>query len=127
MSSIPHWQLVENVVAAVESFSNGALPDLRITPKAMVPTRHHPEVRRELDVLVTFRAGSRTIRIGVDVKAEKVPVDLPLLEGLWAKAEALDIDRYVVVSLSGFTESAQRVYAAKGVELVRIEEVGDLA
>lgn len=126
MSVIPHWQFVENVVAAIESFSNGKLADLVITPKAMVAVRHHPGVRRELDVLVSFRAGKRTMRIGVDVKAEKDPVDLPLLEGLWAKAETLDIDRYAVVSLSGFTGSARTVYSAKGVELVTLEEVGSL-
>lgn len=126
MSLVEHWQFVENVVAAIEAFANGKLPDVAITPKAMIPTRHHPEVLREVDVLVCFRAGSRTLRIGVDVKAESRPVDLPLLDGLWAKAEGLELDRYAVVSLSGFTSSARTVYREKGVELVTLEEVGDL-
>jgi hypothetical protein len=66
------------------------------------------------------------MRIGIDVKAESRPADLPLIEGLWAKADHLELDRYCVVSLSGFTADARKVYAAKGVKLVTLDEVQDL-
>lgn len=121
------WQVVENVVAAIESAAHSRLPDLEVTPKAKLATRGHPGALREVDVLVSFSAGGRQIRIGIDVKAHSRPLDIEMVGSLYEKASSLSIDRFVVVSTSGFTTTAFDVYTNKGLDLLRLEEVESLS
>ena len=117
------WKLVENVVTAIESVTNAGLKDLKVTSRAMVPMKSDPTLRREVDVLVEFTAGNRTIRIGVETKNEKYPLDVTKLGGLYEKHQELITDRLVVVSTSGFAKKAAGIYRSKGVELLLLDEV----
>lgn len=116
-----NWQVVENVVAAIEKGRPG-VPGMRIIQKALVSERTHPTEAREVDVLVEIPIGSRVLRVGIEVKHEDRPIDVTTLEGLGAKKAKIDLDRLCVVSTSGFTERAERDAAALGIELVTIEE-----
>ena len=119
------WQIVENVVHAIEAVENAGLSDLKVVPKAMVPKRNNPSRRREVDVLISFRAGSREMRVALDVKNEKRPLDVTKVEQLAKKSEAIDVDRYIVVSTSGYVAEAKEDYG-KIINLLTLEEVKTL-
>lgn len=68
-------------------------------------------------------AGHRTLRIGVEVKHEEAPLDITVVEQIATKLADLPVDRSVLVSTSGFSADARRLGAARGMELVRVEEV----
>jgi hypothetical protein len=66
---------------------------------------------------------SGAFRIGIEVKDESTPVDLPEIEGLIAKLNKLDIDRGCIVSRAGFTATAKDDAKRNGIELRTITEV----
>lgn len=117
----PGWQIVENVVAAVERIL-GKTSGWRVTQNVMVQQRGSDR-RRQVDVFAEWPEETRAFRIGIDVKAESAPLDIESMEQLCAKARKLDIDRYVVISTSGFTAAALEEAEREGVSAVRIEEL----
>ncbi len=125
LEPVPRWQVVENVTAAFERAGHTSLDGLRVTQKARVPMRHGGTLR-EVDVLVEFDAGGRRFRLGVDVKHERRPLDLTKTEQLFAKSQALEVDRFVVVSTSGYTADALKEYAPRGLELLTLDELESL-
>ncbi|MBX7135015.1 MAG: restriction endonuclease [Fimbriimonadaceae bacterium] len=122
----PKWQIVENVVAAIEMFYAKTSPSAKIIQKARLPQDDRPEQRREVDVLVVIPAGRRTARIGVDVKNEKAPLDVVVVEQLIGKYSKLrqSLDKYCIVSTSGFTQPALADAARAGVEALHLTESG---
>lgn len=114
------WQIVENVVAAIER-ARAQAPNV-VIQKAAVPERSNSDESREVDVLIEVPLGARRIRIGVEVKDEARPLDVTTMEGLSRKKAKLCLDRLCVVSTSGFSEKARREAAEQGLELGTIEE-----
>lgn len=118
------WKLVEDVVAEIEAMSNQGL-DCEITRLAMVPEDQNPDRLREIDIVVRFPAGRRTLSIGISVKNEKRPIDVAKMESLisvWLKRKG-SLDRYCIVSTGGFTANARADAEENGVELVHFREV----
>jgi hypothetical protein len=103
---LPKWQVVENVVAAIER-SHASVPGMRIIQKAVLLQRRGRQYPREVDVLVERPTDDRVERTGIDVKNERRPIDVEMLEGLAAKRKKLDLDCYVVVSTSGDSAAAK--------------------
>lgn len=68
----PRWQVVENVVAALERIRN-VTPGMVLTQKAQVPVYHDPSRVRDVDVLVRYPVGTRTFSLGIEVKAHGRP------------------------------------------------------
>lgn len=118
---VPRWQIVENLVAAVERQWND-VPGATVTQKAMVPERTTSEAR-EVDILVSLPAGPRRLLLGIDVKHWDKRLDIEDLEQLGAKFNSLPLDRYCVVSTSGFTERARNKAQSYNVELRTYEQV----
>ena len=111
------WQVVENMVAAIEALRADGC-DATVVRKARVRSDRDAAVEREVDVLVRIKSLGRTLSVGVDVKNEARPIGLPTMEALvkkWQSAKG-SIDRYCVVSTSGFAESAIREAVREGVQ-----------
>lgn len=115
----PHWRVVENVVAAVERVV-GSTGKWEVTQNVMVAQRNRTR-RRQVDVLAVCPSGSRSFRVGIDVKAEKKPLDVEMMEQLRAKATDLLVDRYVVISTSGFTDAAREEAERYGIQAVTLK------
>jgi hypothetical protein len=118
------WQVVENVVAALELHFN-KVPGTRVVQKGMVPYRNNPKRRREIDIVVEIPSGPRLIVIGVEVKCERAPLDVVRIEQLEAKFSKVRLDRCCVVSVSGFTDPARADAERAGLELFTLEELKD--
>jgi hypothetical protein len=116
------WRIIENVVAAIEESLQTA-PGAKVTPNAEIPERISPENTREVDVLVQIPTGGRVMAIGVDVKDEKRPLDSTKIEQLISKGQKLALDRYCVLSTSGFAENAVRYARDQGVELLTLSKL----
>src|SRR5262245_42198349 len=94
------WRVVENVVAAIQRAIVGE--GWRVIQNAHVKKRGSRR-RRQVDVLIEGSCGTR---IGMDVKAERRPLDIEVVEQLCCKLRKLELDRSVIVSTSGFTQAA---------------------
>ncbi|TMQ10646.1 MAG: hypothetical protein E6J91_25750, partial [Deltaproteobacteria bacterium] len=60
----------------------------------------------EFDVVVTAPVGDSTLRIGIEVKEWRKPVDVPVVREFVQRARACGIHRPVIVASSGFTKGA---------------------
>lgn len=115
------WQVVENVVAALERVRN-QIPGMKVTQRAQVPTIHEPGETRDVDVLVEIPVGGRMLSIGIEVKNKTRPVDLVALGSIISLKEELHLDRFCVVSTSGFARRAKRLAWRKGIETLTMEK-----
>lgn len=80
---------------------------------------------RDVDVTITARDGDSTIVAftGIEVKAEKRPLDVQAVEQLAAKLRDMPVvTRRAIVSASGFTAPAVRKAAHHGVELYQLKD-----
>jgi len=113
--------MVEIVAAAVER-SLGAVPGTRVTSNVKVRERGTKRLR-QLDVLVEVPTKRRMLRVGIEVRDRKTPVDIKVVEGLIAKLLKLEIDKGCIVSRAGFSESAAEAAAAAGIEARTMAEI----
>jgi hypothetical protein len=117
----PRWRLLEGVVASLER-SLATVEGTRVVPNARIPERVSSELR-QVDVYLEVPVGVRTLRIGIEVKDEAAPLDLPDVEQLVVKLKKLDVDYGCVVSSSGFTGSALQEAKRNGVEVRTLAEI----
>lgn len=124
LREVKKWQIVENVAAALERYYHGDMK-AEVIQKAMVPTDHRPEYRREVDVLVKVPIGPRTYSIGIDVKNEKRPLTIEMIEQLDSKRRKLakNIDRYCILSTSGFSSEALEEMRRIGIQNLTLEDI----
>lgn len=115
------WQLLEGVVAAIER-SLSAVPGTKVIPNAAVPVRGSRKTR-QVDVLVEIPTGPRRIRVGVEVRNKRAPLDVTQVEQLAAKLSKLDLDRGCVVASSGFTTEGRQEAVRYGIELRTVAEI----
>jgi hypothetical protein len=115
--------VVENAVAAIQS-AHGRSGEWTVTQNAMVLERVSRR-RRQVDVFLECPSGPAVFRVAIDVKDENRAVGIELMEQLCAKGAKLDVDRYVVVSTSGFAGPARREAEQQGVETATIEKSSD--
>ena len=112
---------MENVVRAIERSLN-RVEGAKVIPNASIRERISG-VGRQVDVYVEIPTGTRILRVGVEVRDEVVPVDLPEIEQLITKLKKLDVDYGCVVSRAGFTATATAEADRHGVETRTIAEV----
>ncbi len=117
----PKWKIMENVVAAIERSLN-IVPGTKVIPNASVPERISG-VPRQLDVYLEIPTGPRTLRVGVEVKDEAAPANLPEIEQLITKLKKLDLDFGCIVSRAGFTEMASDEAKRQGIELRTLAQI----
>lgn len=123
--NLSRWAVIENAVAAIQS-AHGQSGQWAVTQNAMVLERVSRR-RRQVDVYLECPSGPTVFRVAIDVKDEGEPLDIVAVEQLCAKGKKLEIDRYVVVSTSGFAGPARQEAERQGVEVATIEKVSDTA
>lgn len=76
---------------------------------------------RQIDVLVTMKDAYRHTRLMYEVKHQARPVDVPVLEALATKRDALPVDKVFLVSTSGFTDACPAKATSLGIELMHLQ------
>lgn len=117
----PHWQVVENVVAVLEGVKAN-LPGMVVTQKAQVPVYHDPTRVRDVDVLVRFPMGERPFSLGIEVKAHGRPIDVGKMGQIVDLWRDVKLDRFVVVSTSGFSGDAVKKAEDNKIEMMTLEQ-----
>jgi hypothetical protein len=115
----PKWQMVENVVAAIERV-RASVPGIEVIQKAQVPKAAFPDETRDVDVLVKVPVQGRVLQLGIEVKDEARRIAEDEFGTLLDIKNDLQLDRYCVVSTSGFTEAARAKAARNGIELTTL-------
>ncbi len=119
------WRTVEGVVVALEIAAK--VTGARVTRNAKVPYRNDPSRTRQVDVHIENPVGPRTISIGIEVKNEKDPLTVEIVEQVDAKLSVLEIDRKCIVSTSGYSANARADAITRGVELLTMEQLSSVA
>jgi hypothetical protein len=122
MTNVSNWQVVENVVAAIENARNRH-PGMKVTQRAQLPRIPKPGEFRDVDVLVEFPVGGRMMTIAVEVKAKKRPVSIEQMGSLVDLRRDIAVDRFCVVSLAGFTRGARSKAEEANIEITTLSQL----
>lgn len=117
----PAWQVVENVVAAIERV-RAEIPGVEVRQKVQMPVAADPTRTRDVDVLVTVPVQGRLLTIGIEVKAKGRPVTVDELGCIVDIRNEVRLDRFCVVSTSGFSGDAERKAKQEGLQLETLRE-----
>jgi len=78
------------------------------------------QTNRQVDISVKQNIGHYKIFIVIECKDYKDPVDINIIEGFVEKLKDLEANKGVIVSASGFTETAKKKAEAAGIEIYRL-------
>jgi hypothetical protein len=119
--AVKKWQVLEGIAAAIER-SLAEVLGTKVVLNAAVPMRGSARTR-QVDVLVEIPTGIRRLRVGVEVKDQRAPLDVTQVDQLAAKLAKLEVDRGCVVAASGFTSEVREEALRYGLETRTIVEV----
>lgn len=120
-ATTPDWQVVENVIAAIER-SACQVPGMTVTQKAQLPRLLDSTDRRDVDVLVEVPAGPRKFRVAIEVKNRSRPLSIDQMGCLVDLRRDIAVDRFCVVSTSGFSDGARKKATENQIEISTLEE-----
>ena len=109
----PEWQQLELLVASIQM---QLAPGATVTHNAKVEGRQS-ETTRQIDVLVEQHVGQYPIRIALDCKDYKTPVDVKAVEEFHGLLVDIGAHKGALVCPSGFTKSAKKRAKKLDVEL----------
>ena len=109
----PDWQKLELLVASIQQ---QLAPGAKVTHNAKVEGRLS-ETSRQIDVLVEQFVGQYQIRIALDCKDYKTPVDVKAVEEFHGLMVDIGAHRGALVCPAGFTKSAKKRAKKLEVEL----------
>lgn len=109
----PEWQQLELLVASIQ---RQLAPDAKVTHNAHVEGKLS-ETTRQVDVLVEQYVGQYPIRIALDCKDYKTPVDLKAVEEFHGLLVDIGAHKGALVCPSGFTKTAKKRAKKLDVEL----------
>ena len=122
MNDASNWQVIENVVAAIENARNRH-PGMKVTQRAQLPRIPKPSEYRDVDVLVELPIGGRRITIAIEVKAKSRPVSIEQMGTLVDLRRDIAVDRFCVVSLKGFTKGARSKAEEANIEITTLSQI----
>src|SRR4051812_36183969 len=80
---------------------------------------------REIDILIKTSVGPFTVKIAVEAKDEKRPIDVGTVEQLSAKYRGegrIHVDKFIIVARNGFTKGASDKAALLDIPLITLDE-----
>jgi len=80
--------------------------------------------QRQFDVVLTVKHQHHTVCIALECKDQSRPVGVPQVEAFYTKCEYTGVNQPVIVSASGFYNTARRKADVLGIRCLDIEEVG---
>ena len=123
MSNEPEWKAYERAVRDELAL---VLPEAKIHLDVRLHG-HRSKSTRQIDVLVEESLGNTVLRTAVDAKLYARPLDVKHVEEFIGMLGDLDVDRGILVTKSGYTESAMARAFADDVDLdLDILELGSL-
>lgn len=78
--------------------------------------------RREHDVLIEMKQGHHNLKIAIECRDRKRPVGVPDIEAFGRKCEDTRINKGVIVSTSGFAQTAMKKAEQYGVKCLTLSE-----
>jgi hypothetical protein len=100
----PEWQQLELLVAAIQ---RQLAPGAKVTHNAKIEGKQS-ETTRQIDVLVEQTIGQYAIRIALDCKDYKTPVDVKSVEEFHGLMVDIGAHKGALVCPAGFTKSAKK-------------------
>src|SRR5690606_12257448 len=79
------------------------------------------EQEREIDIYIEDSIAGYKLKLGIECTTLKSKVGVQVLDVITAKHKAVGINKTIVVSKHGFTETAQKQAQSEGVELITYE------
>lgn len=110
-----------NAFQRIVALLNAALAEqCTVVESAMLRDKVTNE-EREVDILLTTKAGTYQFSIGIEVVSWARRAGTPWVERMLAKHENLPVDKLVLVSKSGFTKPALKKAKFYGIEALTVE------
>lgn len=109
--SVPDWKRLEQLVAAIQQ---QLAPDAKVTHNAKL-YGHKTEGERQIDVLVEQAIGQFLLRIVIDCKDYKTPIDVKGVEEFHGLVDDVGANKGALVCPAGFTRRAKK--RAKGLQM----------
>jgi hypothetical protein len=115
------WREFEQLVAQIQQ---GLAPDARVEHDVRLAGERTGEPR-QVDVLLTQTIGQYTMRVAIDCKDYKTPVDVKGVEEFYGLVDDIGVNKGVLVSASGFTTTAKKRAKGLRIDLYRPVDTGD--
>ncbi len=80
---------------------------------------------REHDVVLTIKESHHEILVAIECKDRARPIGVPDVEGFYQKCVDTNIDQGVLVSTSGFYETAKKKASLLGIKCLMLSEIED--
>lgn len=112
---------LEKLVASLEK----ALADAKnvsVESPMRLPDRTTGSLR-EHDVILTINQGHHSILIAIECRDRSRPITVNQVEGFWAKCQDTGIGQGIIVSATGFYNTARKKAKHLGIRCIGIEEV----
>jgi Restriction endonuclease len=116
----PKWKEFETLAAAIQ---RELAPEAKVTPNAKLKGRSG--ALREIDILIEQRTGQYTLRIVVDRKDYKQPVDLKDVETFLGLVSDIGANKGAIIAAKGFTTAAKTRAAAAELDLFRLVDTAE--
>jgi Restriction endonuclease len=113
--SIPDWKKFEQLAAAIQ---RELAPEARVTENAKLKGKSGSE--REIDILIEQEAGQFDLRIAIDCKDYKNPVDVKDVEAFIGLVEDVAANKGAMIASNGFTVTAKSRAIGAGLDLFRL-------
>ncbi|MGC2962941.1 restriction endonuclease [Paraburkholderia graminis] len=115
------WRDLEHLVANIQ---RKLAPEAKVEHNVKLPGRDS-ETERQIDVLVTQQIGQYEMKIAIDCKDYKTPVDVKGVEEFMGMVEDVGAHKGVLVCPAGFSASAKKLAKKRQIELYRPVDTGD--
>ncbi len=116
----PDWKKFEELAAAIQ---RDLAPEAKVTENAKLVGKSGTP--RQIDILVEQDAGQFDLRIVVDCKDHKKPVDVKDVEAFLGLVEDVGAHKGAMVAANGFTDTAKARASDAGLDLFRLVDTAN--
>ena len=113
----PDWKKFEELVASIQQ---DLAPEAKVTANTKLIGKSGTP--RQIDILIEQETGQYSLRIVMDCKDYKVPVDVNDVEAFLGLVEDVGAHKAAMVAANGFTDTAKKRALSAGIDLFRLVE-----
>jgi len=116
----PDWKKFEELVASIQQ---DLAPEAKVTANAKLTGKSGTP--RQIDILIEQETGQYSLRIVMDCKDYKVPVDVNDVEAFLGLVEDVGAHKAAMVAANGFTDTAKKRASSAGLDLFRLVDTAN--